>query len=337
MDNQRTFRLLGFPISIRPGFLLFLLLVVLIYGGTLGIWIAAALAIFTLIHELGHALVARMFGCTARISLDFLAGYAAYIPPRPLRAMERVAIATAGPAVQFAFGMATLLVMGTSPFSRADILASDAATAVWWAGIALALINLFPALPLDGGYVLEGVLETFIGARGRLVAIRVSLVLTIAGVFACVFIDAATQFLPFMVLLVFMQLRFGRNPQTVSPDVIRAKISDISHEVDSSDVSAVGQIAIAYLTNASPAQAVEWAAANWAKYPHPDYALFVAEGLAQSGNVAGATEWIGRAIRSCIDLHSLKHSMSDLPAVAALASTPNVHEMLRSEIERRRS
>ena len=337
MDNQRTFRLLGFPVSIRPGFLVFLLLVVLIYGGTLGIWIAAALAIFTLIHELGHALIARMFGCTARISLDFLAGYAAYIPPRPLRAMERVAIAAAGPAVQFAFGMTTLLAMGRSPFSRSDILASDAATAVWWAGVALALINLFPALPLDGGYVLEGILETFMGARGRIVAIRVSLVLTIAGVFACVLFDAAMQFLPFMVLLVFMQLRFGRNPRVVAPEVVRAKISDISHHVDASNTEAVGQIAIAYLTNDSPAQAVEWAAENWAKYPHPDYALFVAEGLAQSGNVPGASEWIGRAINSCVDLHDLKHSMSDLPAVAALASTPEVIAMFRGEMERRRS
>ena len=335
MNSPRAFRLLGFPVSIRPGFLLFLLLVVLIYGGTLGVWIAAALAVFTLIHELGHALIARTFGCTARISLDFLAGYASYIPPRPLRAMERAAIAVAGPAVQFTAGMITLLAMGRSPFSRVDILASDAAIAIWWAGVALALINLFPALPLDGGYVLEGILESFLGAKGRLVAIRLSLIFTIAGVFACVAVASAGQFLPFMILLVFMQLRYGRNPRVVEPTVVRAKLSEIGTHIDATNVDAVGQIAIAYLTNESPQQAVQWAAEKWAQYPHPDFALYIAEGLAQSGNLPGALEWIQRAVSSCVDLHHLKNSMSDLPAVSALAGSPQVHDMLRGEMQRR--
>ncbi len=92
----RSFMLLGFRVEIRPGFIIFLGLVVFIYGGSLGLWAAGTLAAFTLIHELGHALAARATGAHAEISLDFLAGYASYLPSRPLARWERAGIAAAG-------------------------------------------------------------------------------------------------------------------------------------------------------------------------------------------------------------------------------------------------
>ena len=49
----------GFDVRVRLGFLLFVGLVAFINPGPLGIWLAGALAGFTLLHELGHAVAAR--------------------------------------------------------------------------------------------------------------------------------------------------------------------------------------------------------------------------------------------------------------------------------------
>ena len=94
------FRLLGFPVHIRAGFITFMVLIVLLYGSEFGLWLAGALFVFTLIHELGHALAARATGAEAEISLNFLAGYASYRPTRPISRLERAGISFAGPAVQ---------------------------------------------------------------------------------------------------------------------------------------------------------------------------------------------------------------------------------------------
>ena len=337
MDNQRALRLFGFPVMIRPGFLMFLLLVVALYGGTLGLWTAGALAVFTLVHELGHAFCARAFGCTARISLDFLAGYASFIPPRPLKAMERVAIAIAGPATQFVLGIVVLAAMGVSPISRVDIVSSDAATAIWWAGVALAVINLFPAIPLDGGLVLAGILEALVGERGYIIAMRLSLVLTLGTTVLCAFTDNGRQFLPFLVLLVFIQLRTGRTVQVTAPGEARVKIAEVADQIEATNTDAVIQIAVAYLTSGAPDAAVNWALSNYRQYPHPQYALAIAEGLAQSGNQHGAMQWIERAIHECHDLHALKHMLLELPAIAQMARGNEVQSAFLRELEHRRS
>ena len=77
-------RILGFPLHVRRGFLLFMLLIVVIYGNEFGVWLAVSIAGFTVLHELGHALAARRAGAEAEISLDFLAGYASYPRRDPL-------------------------------------------------------------------------------------------------------------------------------------------------------------------------------------------------------------------------------------------------------------
>ena len=94
------FRLLGFPVHVRPGFVMFMLLIVVLYSNELGLWLAGSLAVLTLIHELGHALAARRAGARAEISLDFLAGYASYVPSRPISRLEQAWISFAGPAVR---------------------------------------------------------------------------------------------------------------------------------------------------------------------------------------------------------------------------------------------
>ena len=75
---------------------------------------------FTLIHELGHAVAARATGADAEISLNFLAGYASYLPTRPISRLEHAGISFAGPAVQIVTSVAVLLRDGRQP-ARARI------------------------------------------------------------------------------------------------------------------------------------------------------------------------------------------------------------------------
>ena len=43
-------RIFGFPVQIRPGFALFMLLIIVINGVPMGPWLAVSVAGFTLIH-----------------------------------------------------------------------------------------------------------------------------------------------------------------------------------------------------------------------------------------------------------------------------------------------
>jgi Zn-dependent protease len=186
MVQGAQFRLFGFPVTIRPGFVVIIALIAFVYGGSLGPWLAGSLAGFTLIHELGHATVARHFGARASIALDLLYGYASYVPSRYLARWERALIAAAGPAVEIAIGLAVLLAMGANPLSLDSVSDSPASYAIWWAGPVIGLLNLVPALPLDGGSIASLGLDRFVPGRGRLYMTYVSLGLAGAGLLAVI-------------------------------------------------------------------------------------------------------------------------------------------------------
>jgi Zn-dependent protease len=180
MSSQPAFRLFGFPVHVRPGFYMFMLIVVVVNGPQLGVWLAVFIAALTLIHELGHAFAARATGARAEISLDLLAGYASFVPTRPLKRWERAGISFAGPAIQIAVSVVGLLALGVHPL-HPGIGASDAARALWWAGPVIGLFNLLPILPFDGGNIVLAGLETFLGKKARIVMLYASFAITIGG------------------------------------------------------------------------------------------------------------------------------------------------------------
>jgi Zn-dependent protease len=145
-----------------------------------------AVAAFTLVHELGHALAARRFGAESAISLSFLVGWASFRPSRPLQRGERVLITVAGPLVQIVLGVIVLVALGASPTSYADVATDPVTLAVWWAGPVLGLINLLPLTPLDGGNVAIAAVDTVLPGRGRAVVQWWTLGVTLAAVVAVV-------------------------------------------------------------------------------------------------------------------------------------------------------
>ncbi len=158
MLKWRIGSLAGFPIEIKSGFLL--LLLVALFGGFGGGGLAAlgfVAMIFAsiVLHELGHAMVARRRGVgIAGIELGFFGG-AAKMTSLPNTANDEIAIAAAGPAV-------SLMIAGTGLFI-ADSLHGGAldrfAFSVGAANLVIALFNLLPALPMDGGRIVRAVLS----------------------------------------------------------------------------------------------------------------------------------------------------------------------------------
>ncbi len=128
-----------------------------------------ALAFFACIvlHELGHALVARSRGMPIRGITLFLFGGVAEIREEPRSAGSEFLMAVAGPAVSVALAVAFGLLAaagyrGGWPHAAVIVLANLALVN----GMVL-VFNLLPAFPLDGGRVLRSVLWAATGDLRR--------------------------------------------------------------------------------------------------------------------------------------------------------------------------
>lgn len=212
------FRLLGFPVHVRPGFVMFMLLIVVIYGNEFGLWLAGSLAVLTLIHELGHAETARRAGARAEISLDFLAGYASYVPTRPISRLEHAWISFSGPAVQIVVSVSVLLAMGANPLDPSSVDDSAASYAIWWAGPIIGLLNLIPILPLDGGNIVLNGLDRLMPSRSRRLMLYFSIAVTAVGAVLCLTSDRFRGFGIFVGFLLITQFQMlGSNKAPKSP------------------------------------------------------------------------------------------------------------------------
>lgn len=116
-------------------------------------------------HELGHSLVARRNGVgIAGITL-FALGGVALMDREAERPGPAFRIAFAGPLVSIGVGVVSLLgAFGASRIGFSDV----SVAAIAWLGLinlGLAVFNLLPALPLDGGRILQSALWRRSGDR----------------------------------------------------------------------------------------------------------------------------------------------------------------------------
>jgi Zn-dependent protease len=130
--------------------------------------VVAALGFFgsILAHELGHSIVAIRRGVPVDGITLWLLGGVARLRKEPEDARTELMVASAGPATSAALAVGlgiTAIALGTVGL---EVLA--AATA-WLAtiNVILAVFNLIPAAPLDGGRILAGVLWLIHGDRDR--------------------------------------------------------------------------------------------------------------------------------------------------------------------------
>jgi Zn-dependent protease len=196
----RLFRLFGIQFTANWSWLLLLGLLVYVAYSTLRVqlgvgfsvqvvWalsaLAAVLAIASLYgHELAHAVVARRFGIPVRTISLFLLGGMAHITRESPTPRAEFLIALAGPVASLTIGL--IAVVAAWPLQASAPAA--AAVCFWLAmvNIPLAIFNLVPAYPLDGGRVLRAILW-FAGQDlrwGSTIAARVGQVAAMALLFA---------------------------------------------------------------------------------------------------------------------------------------------------------
>ena len=316
---RNVFSVFGFPTTIKPGFGVFLAFLIFIYPYPLGLWMAATVGVFTLIHELGHALAARMSGCTASISLDFMVAYAAYEPRTPLTWGQKARIAIAGPALQIVCAVAVLLLNSTNPFSRADITISDASIAIWWAGIALGVLNLVPLLPLDGGAFVASIVEHFMPGRGTDIVLKSSTALTVVLFGFCIF-SGNTDFAPVLVFMLFMQYQTLAAPQRQENFLTNSVLAP------EGDPEFDAMIAAAFLSSGDALKALWFATEAYRLCPAESNAFQAARSAMQLGNHALAVQWLHVSEQSQVDSGRFQILFNHVPEFSQLRGRSDVSD-----------
>jgi Zn-dependent protease len=211
-------RAFGIPLYVHPTFLLIVPWVLFqsrdhgLFGGLFAV--AVVLTVFgcVVLHELGHALMARYFGIPTRDITLYPIGGVARLDRISERPHEELCIALAGPAVNVLIALlltplivsafATRVSFGDPEnLSLADGALPLLATFTLWlwvSNIFLVLFNLIPAFPMDGGRVLRSVLAGWLGQlRATDIAARLGLVVAMILAFVGLFVVHN----PFLVLI----------------------------------------------------------------------------------------------------------------------------------------
>jgi len=191
----------GIPIRLHMTFFLILFLGAYQWGsrtGTLsgalfGVALMVLLFVCVTLHELGHSLVAKVFGIPVRQIVLLPLGGIAQITKNPEKPLHELLIAIAGPLVNVVIAILLLAALGFSAAPQMltghgllpDEMSNTPSltTLLSWllmANVSLAIFNLIPAFPLDGGRVFRALIAMFTGypratrlasATGQLIAI----------------------------------------------------------------------------------------------------------------------------------------------------------------------
>lgn len=178
-----SFRILGIPVVVRPSFLL-IAVVLGFNSGSVGrilIWVGVVF-VSILVHELGHALIARSFGSDVEIELNAIGGLTSWtLDPAALGPGRRAVVAGAGSAAGLLFGgLVWLAAIATGPHSG-DV--GYTLTIVIWVNVFWGLLNWLPIRPLDGGHLLLSLLEKTMPSRSEVVARYVFILTAAAGTY----------------------------------------------------------------------------------------------------------------------------------------------------------
>ena len=169
----RVGNLLGIPLLVHPSWLIIVGLLTYMLGAQIypdfldhrpwytytAMALVSAILFFAsiVIHELTHSVIARAYGIPVRSITLFVLGGVANISREAKRPMAELLMAGAGPLSSLILGVAML---GGLWLSRVDV-DTPVPVMVFWLGvtnIALAIFNMIPAFPMDGGRVFRSLL-----------------------------------------------------------------------------------------------------------------------------------------------------------------------------------
>jgi len=169
-------------------------------GALYGIGLFSLLFFFVTLHEIGHSLVARHYGAKVRDITLLPIGGLARLEGEPSHPAQELWVALAGPAVNLilaaALGVIVLPLLGWRALDGLGLLwnrlnglsLERLLVDLLLANVGLALFNLLPAFPMDGGRILRALLTLRMDElRATRIAVRVgqgmAVLLGLIGIF----------------------------------------------------------------------------------------------------------------------------------------------------------
>ncbi|MFH1380628.1 MAG: site-2 protease family protein [Candidatus Omnitrophota bacterium] len=165
----RLFKVAGISINIHITFLLRLFL--FLSMGIKWLFLLVAIFFFVTLHELSHSLVAKRFGIDVKeITLLPIGGVAsmAKIPDKPY---QEFLISLAGPMLNIAvvviFFIPLYYILGPEVLFHSLSMQTfpHVVAHIYWINLILAVFNLIPAFPMDGGRILRAILAQKMGYK----------------------------------------------------------------------------------------------------------------------------------------------------------------------------
>lgn len=170
-------RLRGTPVYLGRSWPVIAVVIVALFGpaladarpdlgaGAYGVAVLYALLVLlsVLVHEAAHALVGQLRGYRVnRIVADLWGGHTAY-DHADTDPVSTAVVAVVGPLANGLLAVLAWLSLDAVPDGVPRLLVG----AMAWSNGLLALFNLLPGLPLDGGYLVEAAVWQVTGSRGR--------------------------------------------------------------------------------------------------------------------------------------------------------------------------
>lgn len=189
-SSLRLGKVFGIPISLHVTFILFIAFLAAVYafhGGLkaalAGVSFILALFLSVTLHELGHSLVARGYGVKVSGIVLLPIGGVSQMEEMPEKPGREFLIAFAGPATSVLLGLA-LGIVSLFLYGRTATLQTTLTNGLFIPNLArvnilLAIFNLLPGFPMDGGRIFRAAL-----ARGMPYARATAIAASVGRVFA---------------------------------------------------------------------------------------------------------------------------------------------------------
>lgn len=183
------------------------------------------------LHELGHALAAKRYNIKTKDIILLPIGGLARLESIPEKPKEELIVAFAGPAVNILLAFVTslfitipdakdLTIQLASGVNHSNFFLNFFIVNIW-----LAIFNLIPAFPMDGGRVLRALLSMkFERHIATNIAARIGQVLSIGFVFLGFF---SSPFLVFIGLFIFVGAQAEANYTQIRSTLSEYKVKDV--------------------------------------------------------------------------------------------------------------